>query len=155
MNKKWEIEKIRIIRKIRNVFSIIIGIPIALMIISEVTGIGKKEGGYKVYEAYSPFKEGQDLIMHNNIKLVAMNVESIAFIDLWKNDTFFAYDVIHKDFYLYENIKYVKVPKEVVSKYNITARFSWVEKFGKFIILVLIIIFIIISLFERYGYIFW
>ena len=106
-----------------------------LFLLSDIFGIGKKEQGYKVYEAYSSIKEGEELIQKYKIQCIAKDVESIIFIEISRGDTFFAYNITHNNYYFYEDIKYVKVPDDIVKKYKILARFSWFDNYGKWILL--------------------
>jgi len=110
---------------------IILLIPFALMAISDFTGIGKKEGGYKVYKAYSPLKEGQDFVSKNNIKCVGEDVDVLAFVDIGRKRTFFAYNVDYANYYFIERIKYYKVPDEIVEKYKLMPQFTWTEIHGE------------------------
>lgn len=112
-------------------FITLFAIPMVLLIISEVTGIGNKENGFKVYKAYSPIKEGEELIKKYNIKCVAKDVETTFFIDISRGETFFAYNIDHNNYYVYENIKFDKVPDATAKQYQLTAHISWLDTYGK------------------------
>jgi len=99
-----------------------------------LTDIGKKEGGFKVYETFSPTKKGQDLINKYKIKCIAKDVESIAFVDVSRGETFFAYNINQNNYFLYENIKYDKVPDKIINQYQFSAHFNWIETNGKYIV---------------------
>lgn len=113
---------------------IILGLPFLLLFLSDFTGIGAKEGGFKVYETFSPIKEGQDLINQHKIKCVAKDVETLAFIDIKRGETFFAYNIDHNNYFIYENIKYDKVSEDIVKQYQFSVHFSWIETYGKYIV---------------------
>ncbi len=131
---------------------IILGLPFLILAFSEVTGIGKKEDGFKVYEAFSPSKEGQELINKYKIKCIATEVESIAFIDVSRGETFFANNIDQNNYYIYENIKYSKVPDNIVKQYQFSAHFTWLETNGKYIVNTIYIICVIgMILFWWYG----
>jgi hypothetical protein len=110
---------------------IIIFLPLILMAISDFTGIGKKEDGYKIYKVSSSLKEGQDFIDKNKIKCVGEGVDMIAFMDIGRKKTFFAYDVDYNNYYFVEKINYYEVPDELVKKYKLTPQFTWLEKHGE------------------------
>lgn len=101
--------------------------------ISDSTGIGKKEGGFKVYDAYSSSAEGRQFIAKYKIKCVAKDVETIDFVDIKRGETFFAYNVDHHNYYFFENIRYDEVPDNIVKKYHLSPQFSWLDKNGRMI----------------------
>ncbi len=125
-------------------FFIILVLPLLLISLSDFTGIGAKEDGFKVYETYSPVKEGQYLINQYKIKCVAKDVESIAFIDIKRGKTFFAYNIDHNNYFFYEDINYDKVPEDIVKQYQFTVHFSWIETYGKYIVNSIVVICIIL-----------
>lgn len=115
-------------------FICILGLPFLLLFLSDFSGLGKKEGGFKTYEAFSPTKEGKNLIAQHKIKCIARDVECICFIDIGRGEIFFAYNIDYNNYYFYENIKYDKVPKDIVKKYQFNAHFTWLETYGKYIV---------------------
>ena len=138
--------KKKIISGIVLVFFCVLMIPILLLVLSEFTGIGSKKDGFKVYTVYSPSKEGQDLINQYKIKCIARDVEGIAFIDIKRGETFFAYNIDHNNFYFYENVNYDKVPEEISNKYNFAINYNWIETYGKYILIAMLIICVISGL---------
>lgn len=125
---------------------IILGLPFLILGFSEITGIGKKEGGFKVYEAFSPTKEGQELINKHQIKCIATEVESIAFIDVSRGETFFANNIDQNNYYIYENIEFNKVPDKIVEQYQFSANFNWIETNGKYIVNSIYIICVVVMI---------
>lgn len=126
--------KEKVLRNIVIGILFLIGIPFFIVLASEFTGVGKKEGGFKTYPIYSPIKEGQDFIIQNKIKCIAKDVETVAFVDVSRGETFFAYNIDHNNYFIYENIKYEKVPRDIIDKYQFTVHFNWIEVYGKYII---------------------
>lgn len=124
----------------------ILGLPFIILAFSEITGIGKKEGGFKVYQAFSPTKEGQEFINKHKIKCIATEVESIAFINVSRGETFFANNIDYNNYYIYENIKYNKVSDNIVKQYQFSAHFTWIETNGKYIVYTFYIICVIVMI---------
>ena len=129
--------KKRIISVLFIVIISILGLPFVLLLVSDFTGIGKKEGGFKTYNVISATKVGNELIQKYNIKCVAKDVECLAFVEMCRGETFFAYNIDHNNYYFYENISYKKVPKNIIKKHQITAHFTWLESNGKIIFIIL------------------
>ncbi|CAN5624604.1 hypothetical protein BH10BAC5_BH10BAC5_03100 [soil metagenome] len=119
---------------------------LVLLGLSYLTHIGLKEEGFKVYDAVSTIKEGQELINQKNIKCIAKDVESVAFIDLKRGEMFFAYNIDHNNYIFYENIKYNQVPEDIVAKYEITPHLSWIQFYGKYIVNTIFVICIVVSI---------
>ena len=133
----------KIIQNIIIGFLIILGLPFFILAFSEITGIGKKEGSFKVYEAFSPTKAGQDFINKYKIKCVATDVESIAFIDVSRGEIFFANNIDQNNYFFFEKIKYNRVADEIVTQYQLSAHFTLIETNGKYFVNTIYIICVI------------
>jgi len=115
-------------------FAVLLGVTTIILAVSDFTGIGKKEEGFKTYTAYSPIPQWLQYINTHKIKCVAEDVETIAFIDMKRGKTFFAYNIDHNNYYVYENIRYTRVPADTVKKYQLKAHFNWTETNGRYIV---------------------
>jgi hypothetical protein len=102
------------------------------------------DGGAKIFDAKATTIEGEQAIKDYGIKYISPNVYGLYWTDFYRSKGVFATDIVKEK----GNIKYSSLKEDYVQKLGLEPKFNFWNKFGGWIVGVLVVV-IIIMIFKN------